>query len=225
MRDAFLEESRVRRCQRSLIAPHRNDSTRSRLDHSDVLIFTSGGEQRAISIPSNRLNGVRMAAIDLNGFRSLDVPQHDLMVESGAQDQILRRRVPLDVVDASLMSVQIDFPLVGVGFQSVVGDVPNLDGSVVGARRDLIIVERIEFQVNDWPAVAGDTWMIDVDTTSLDQILIRSQRARARAEQTSVSRRTRKLPPPDVSVTMARNLAFTAQKLPSCALRVMAMFL
>jgi hypothetical protein len=43
--------------------------------------------------------------------------------------------------------------------------------------------------------------------------------------QTSERSKTRKLPPPDVSVTIAKNFELTAQKLPSCALRVMAIFL
>ena len=54
--------------------------------------------------------------VHLNWFGSFNIPQNDLMVEASAQNEILHCRMPLNVVDTTLMTMQIDFPLVCIDF-------------------------------------------------------------------------------------------------------------
>jgi len=66
--------------------------------------------------------------------------------------------------------------------------------------------------------------MININATDLNQICFLFF-FETRNQQTSDRSKTRKLPPPDVSVTIAKNFELTAQKHPSCALRVIEIFL
>jgi hypothetical protein len=119
-----------------------------------------------------------MTAINLNRFRSLDIPKDYLVIKTSTQYQILSGGMPFNIVDTSLMSMQIDFPLIRIRFQAFIGYVPNLDGPVVGARGDFVVIEWIKFQINDWSTMTSYTWMINIDATSLDQILVRRARLR-----------------------------------------------
>ena len=112
-----------------------------------------------------------MTAIDLNRFGSFDIPKHHLMIETSTQDQILSGRMPFDIIHATLMPVKIHFPLIGIAFQTFAWQIPNFHCSIVRTRGDLVLIERIKLQINNGPPMACNTWMINIDSTHLDQIL------------------------------------------------------
>ena len=77
------------------------------------------------------MNGIGVTTIHLNRFDTFDIPKNNLMVETGAEKKIFRGRMPFDVVDTTLMTVQIDFPLVEIEFQTFGRNRPNLHGTIV----------------------------------------------------------------------------------------------
>ncbi len=53
------------------------------------------------------------------------------------------------------MTLQIDEVLAEITDQSAVGDVPELDGAVLGATGDDVVVERVPLDVQHLPAVSA----------------------------------------------------------------------
>ena len=63
--------------------------------------------------------------------------------------------------------MQIDDPLVQILVQTVVSDLPHFYGGVLGARGDLVVIERIPFEVEDGPAVSTHFGRIHINTTGV----------------------------------------------------------
>ncbi len=63
------------------------------------------------------------------------------------------------------MSLQIDNVVVEVAGESLVGDVPQLDGAVLATGCDNVVVERVPLDVQHWTAVTADlfnVWKIGI---------------------------------------------------------------
>ena len=141
----------------------RNNRARARINQANLLVFAGGGKKASVPIPAHRLNGVVVARDHAYGLGLLQVPQDDLKVGTRAQHDILGGGMPLDLAHAPLMPVQVDDPVVEVVVQAVVAYLPHFDCGVLGARGDLVVVERIPLEVEDGPAVSAHFGHVDVD--------------------------------------------------------------
>lgn len=94
------------------------------------------------------------------------------MIETGTENEILGCGMPFDVIHSPLMTVKIDLPLIGVRFHAIARNGPDLHCSIVRTRRNLVVVEWIEFQIDDRTAMSSDPGMIDVDSTHVDQVSV-----------------------------------------------------
>ncbi len=97
----------------------------------------------------------------------LQIPQNHLEVSARRDHDILSGRVPLDLVDLPLMPMQVHDPLGEILAQAMIPDLPHLDGGVLGARGNLVVVERIPLDVEDRPAVSAYLRHVDVDAARL----------------------------------------------------------
>ncbi len=75
--------------------------------------------------------------------------------------------MPLDLVDFSLMTMEVHDPLGEVLAQAVIADLPHFDGGVLGARSDLVIIERVPLDVEHGSAVSAYLGHVDVDAARL----------------------------------------------------------
>ena len=143
---------------------HGEHSSRARIDEAQSTVLASGGEKTTVATPAQRLHEVAVAEDDANGLGLLQIPQHDLTVGAGAQHDVLGRRMPLDLAHFALMAVQVDEPVGEILGEAVlvVADLPHLDGGVLGARGDLVVVERIPLEVEDGAAVPAHLGRVHV---------------------------------------------------------------
>lgn len=108
-----------------------------------------------------------MSGNDANRLGLLEIPNDNLEISRRRDHDILGSGMPLDLSDLALMSVQIDAPLVEILVEAVVADLPDLDGGVLGARGDLVVVERVPLEVEHRTAVACHFRQVDVDAARL----------------------------------------------------------
>ncbi len=86
----------------------------SRVYDSDLLIFAGRGKKAAVPTPVHRLYGLTVASDYANGLGLLQIPQNHLIVSARADHDILGGRMPLYLAYFTLMTVQIDDPLVQI---------------------------------------------------------------------------------------------------------------
>ncbi len=113
-----------------------------------------------------------MEVEDPDGVALGNVPDDEEAVETGRDEDAVGRRVPLDVPDAARVAVEVDEPLVedgraGTAADAAVGNVPELDGAVVRAGGDDVVVERVPLDVEDRARVAGDAADDEVHSAGL----------------------------------------------------------
>ena len=132
-----------------------------------LFVFACGGKKTAISIPAHRLNRIVVACDDAYGLGLFQIPQNYLKVRARAKHYILGGGVPLDLTDASLMSMQIDDPIVEILVQTVIAYLPHFYGRVFGARGYFVVVEWIPFEVEYGTTVATHFGRVYVDTTGV----------------------------------------------------------
>ena len=126
----------------SLLEWKASTETETSFDYTQMFVLASSGEQRTGTIESDRLNGIRMATIDLNRLCSFDIPENHLMIEPGTENEILHCWMAFDVIHSSLMTMDIDLPLIGIRFLAISRDGPDLDCSIIGTRGNLVVVGR-----------------------------------------------------------------------------------
>lgn len=92
------------------VLTYRNDDTGPRLENAQFLIFACGCQQTTIAIQGYTVDYIGMPVNDANCLASVYIPHDNKMIEAGAEEHILRYRMPFDISDASFVPLQLHQP-------------------------------------------------------------------------------------------------------------------
>lgn len=104
---------------------YRNDDTGPWFENAQFLIFACGCQQTAIAIQGYTVDYIGMPVNDTHCLASVYIPHDNKMIEAGAEEHILRYRMPFDISDASFVPLQLHQPFSQVSRQSAIGYMPQ----------------------------------------------------------------------------------------------------
>lgn len=84
---------------------------------------------------------------DTHCLTSVHVPHNNKMIKAGAEEHILRYRMPFDISDASFVPLQLHQPLGQVSWQSAIGYVPQF---YLGIKIQIIVILFIFNKYGNW---------------------------------------------------------------------------
>ena len=142
---------------------------RAGIDDAQLLVLARGGQETAVAVERHGINHVRVAFDDVDRLAGSDVPHENQVIRSGAEQDVIGRRMPLDVGAAPLVPAQIHQALLDRAVESAVGDVPQFDGAVLRAGSNDVVVERVPLDVEDGTRVPGDFAHVQVQPPRLLQ--------------------------------------------------------
>lgn len=151
-----------------------DDDAGSRFDDPQELVFRRGGDVWALAIHRQAEDLIDMTIDDFQNWiavvrRRRGVPHNYEIIEASAEQDIRRCRMPLDLSDFPTMTEQLVGELGENRGQSALGDVPQFYRAVVWRRCNLLIVERIPFQIVDESSVTDNFAALKVDTSRVEQ--------------------------------------------------------
>ena len=144
--------------------------TCSRIDHSQVFVFTRSDDARAVVIPRDAENHFRMTIDRRQDRRFADVPNEDLHVAAGTEQDVQRSRMPENLSHPTLMRNEIDGWLSEIRRrQATVGNLPNFNRTIFGTTGDDVVVVRTPGDVENGSFVSGDERNIAIDPADFVQ--------------------------------------------------------
>ena len=145
------------------------DSSGAGVDDAQLLVFTRGGQQTSVTVERHGINHIRVAFDDVDRLAGSDVPNENQVIRSCAEQDVIGRRMPLDVRAASFVPAQINQALLNGSIESAFGDVPQFNGAVLRAGSNDVIVERVPLDVQDGTRVTGHFTDVQVQSAGLLQ--------------------------------------------------------
>lgn len=91
---SMTQDNRTSRLGSLVTQSFRLNLARSRVDDSNLLIFACCHQLRAIPVEASAKDDIGMTVHVDEHFAGADIPDHDLIVRSGRQEHVERRRMP-----------------------------------------------------------------------------------------------------------------------------------
>lgn len=100
---------------------------------------------------------------------SANIPDDNLAIATSTEQNIVGGRMPGDEANTTLMAMQLDHWLGECACQTIVGNLPHLDGGVFRRAGNNIVVEWTPGYVQHRTFVSRHQGLVDINATSLGE--------------------------------------------------------